>query len=285
MRSYRKELMQLKTINKLFECIRLIDIESESLYAEHHIHTSLNLIPAFDFQVRQELYHKCMASDSTMYWMEQEGRLLMLFTVLPVEVDKRKLIMECVANVTGKIDVNRLIGKSTALLESAYRLSITDELTGLYNRRYINQMLPHVIKNCAKQKLPLSVIFTDLDYFKQTNDSYGHVAGDYLLYEFAMELQRDIQKSTDWAARYGGDEFVLCLAGADNNKAKGIAEGVRKAIEDKIFEYQKHKIKITCSFGIYTVEDFDPLPTCDSIFREIDKRLYEAKRAGRNIVR
>ncbi|WP_206458879.1 GGDEF domain-containing protein [Anaerovorax sp. IOR16] len=285
MKNHRKELMQLKTINKLFECIRLVDIESETLYAEYQIRKSLNPIPTFDFQIRQELYHKCMASDTTMYWMEQEGRLLLLFTMLPVEIGKRKLIMECIANVTGKIDINRLIGKSSALLENAYRLSVTDELTGLYNRRYINQMLPHVIKNCAKHEIPLSVLFTDLDYFKKTNDSYGHVAGDYLLYEFAMELKKDIKKSTDWAARYGGDEFLLCLVGTDNQTAKKRAEEIRKAIEDKTFRYHEHEIKTTCSFGIYTIENFTPLPTCDSIFREIDKKLYEAKREGRNTVR
>lgn len=285
MKNHRKELMQLKTINKLFECIRLVDIESESLYEEYQIRKSVNPIPTFDFQIRQELYHKCMASDTTMYWMEQEGRLLLLFTMLPVEIGKRKLIMECIANVTGKIDINRLIGKSSALLENAYRLSVTDELTGLYNRRYINQMLPHVIKNCAKHEIPLSVLFTDLDYFKKTNDSYGHVAGDYLLYEFAMELKKDIKKSTDWAARYGGDEFLLCLVGTDNQTAKKRAEEIRKAIECKTFRYHEHEIKTTCSFGIYTIENFTPLPTCDSIFREIDKKLYEAKREGRNTVR
>lgn len=285
MRSYRKELMRLETINKLFECIRLIDIESESLYAEYQIPGSLNQIPTFDFLVRQELYHKCIAGDTTMYWMEQEGRLLLLFTAVPVEINKRKLIMECVANVTGKMDVNRLLAESTDLLESAYRLSVTDELTGLYNRRYINQMLPHVIKNCAINKIPFSVIFTDLDYFKEINDSYGHLAGDCLLYEFGMALQRNIRKSTDWAARYGGDEFLLCLVGIDKETAKMRAEAIRKEIESKTFEYHEHKIKMTCSLGIYTEENFHPLPTCDFIFQEIDKMLYEAKRVGKNIVR
>ncbi|WP_324822766.1 GGDEF domain-containing protein [Sinanaerobacter sp. ZZT-01] len=285
MKSHRGELIQMKTISKLFDCIRLIDIESETLYAEYPAHQQHHSIPAFDYSVRQELYHRCLAADTTMYWVEQESQILMLFSVSPVEIDERRLIMECAANVTGKINMSYMMGKSNILLENAYQLSITDELTGLYNRRYINQMLPNVIKDCAKQNLPLSLLFTDLDYFKKTNDSYGHVAGDYLLYEFSTELKKEIRKSSDWAARYGGDEFLLCLVGTENQTAKKRAEEIRSIIESKVFRYHSHEIKTTCSFGVFTINKFDPMPTCDSIFREIDKKLYEAKREGRNTIR
>lgn len=284
MENFEREILQYSHINKLFDYIRLIDIQNKSLYAEYQINSSLKPIPVFNFQSRQELYHQCTIADTVIYQVNQEGQMLILLTVLPIYINKRKFILECAANVTGRIDVNNILSQNTLLLRNAYKLSITDELTGLYNRRYINQMLPFEISTCIKQNIPLSVIFTDLDRFKQANDLYGHIVGDHLLCEFASELQRNIRKGEDWVARYGGDEFLLCLVGIDNKRAKMVAERIRKTIERKVFEYHEYKITMTCSFGIYTVDDFKNLPSYNFILKTIDERLYMAKKAGGNMV-
>ena len=133
--------------------------------------------------------------------------------------------------------------------------------------------------------MPLSIIFVDLDYFKRTNDLYGHIAGDHLLREFAFELRRNIRKNTDWVARYGGDEFLLCLIDANYTKAKAVAERIRKTVMHKTFNHNGHEIQMTCSLGVYTINDFIKPLTSDIILDAIDKKLYKAKNAGRNKVR
>lgn len=284
MQNYLKDLMEMEHMNKLYDCTRLIDVDGKRLYSEHFIQTSSISIPSFVYESRQDLYHRSILSNTAIYQVNQEDELLLLFSVLPICVNDKNFIMECIANVTDRIDINILLEQSTSLHNSTYRLTITDELTGLYNRRYINQMLPHSITTCANQEIPLSIIFADLDYFKDINDSYGHVAGDYLLFEFATALQQSINENADWVARYGGDEFLLCLVGANSRKAKLIAERIRNDIEQRSFIYHGAEIKTTCSLGVYTIDDFQTLPSCDFIISEIDKRLYQAKNSGRNNV-
>ena len=284
MEEYCEKLKDIGPVDKLFDYIRIIDIKDKSVFYEQRINSSLISVPPFVYEKRQNLYNNCIATNKATYQVEQEGPLLLLFAVLPVSIDKEKLVMECIANITGKITINGLLDESADALNNAYRLSVTDELTGLYNRRYINNTLPLDIADCANQEIPLSVLFTDLDYFKEINDGYGHSAGDYFLYEFAIELKKNIRKDVDWVARYGGDEFLLCLIGVSNSGAKTIAEQIRKSIEQKIFVYDGNEIKTTCSIGVYTFSQFHDLPTSEYILKEVDNRLYKAKKSGRNKV-
>lgn len=105
------------------------------------------------------------------------------------------------------------------------------------------------------------------------------------MYEFSIELQQNIRQNIDWVARYGGDEFLLCLVGANNDRAHVIAEHIRKVVEQKTFMYHGNIIKTTCSLGVYTVNSFQVLPTYDLILKKVDERLYQAKNAGKNKVR
>jgi len=155
-----------------------------------------------------------------------------------------------------------------------YRLLFMDELTKIYNRRYITEILPSVLDANIQKRSPMSVIFTDIDNFKQINDQYGHIAGDRILCAFAYELQLHIDKNHDWVARYGGDEFLICLQNADEYRARHIAEEIRQAIMKQEFLYENHKIMLTCSLGIYTVEDFTKSFTCDMLLTIIDEKLY-----------
>lgn len=285
MTNYFNNLLQLEHIEQLFDCRRFIDVDSEILYSESRLHNSINLVDSFIYIKRQELYKRSLATNAVLYKLEQENELLLLFAIMPFNIEEKKFILEYVANVTKKIDLNYVsLDPGTSIPDSIHNLAFTDELTGLFNRRYINQMLPVSITTCANEKLPLSIIFADLDYFKDINDSYGHVAGDYLLNTFATELQRSVRQTTDWVARYGGDEFLLCLVGSNAKKAKLIAEQIRHNTEKKSFIYNGSVIKTTCSLGIYTIRNFETYPSCDFIISELDKKLYKAKKSGRNSV-
>ncbi len=281
MQNYSNNLINMEYMNKLFDCIRLIDMEFKSIYQEKKIDTCVDYIPEFKFEDRQDIYHQCLAQDSAIYLSKKEGHCLLIYVVLPTLVDKKRLVMECIVNITKRLDINQLCTSN----DNLYKLAITDELTGAYNRRYINQKLPLTIEKCFKNRIPLSLIFLDIDSFKIVNDLYGHEAGDYLLCEFVEELQKITKQSTDWVARYGGDEFLMCLTGMDNLDAKEIAERIRKTVERKLFVYSGHRIEITCSIGVYTVDSFHMIPKFEKILREVDIKLYEAKKAGRNKVK
>ena len=94
-------------------------------------------------------------------------------------------------------------------------LSITDALTGAYNRRYLMEQLPREVERCRRYAYPLSVIMCDIDHFKQINDDYGHAAGDDVLQQFVARIQKSIRNNSDWIARYGGEEFLLVLPETD----------------------------------------------------------------------
>ncbi|MGV2644872.1 diguanylate cyclase, partial [Clostridium perfringens] len=118
-----------------------------------------------------------------------------------------------------------------------------------------DERLPIDILKSASQKSPLSIIIADIDFFKSINSNYGHLAGDYILFEFASLIKNSIRKDSDWVARYGGEEFIIVLDNTDSNTAFEISEKIRKKVEEKVFEYEDNKINITSSFGIYTLDE------------------------------
>lgn len=105
-----------------------------------------------------------------------------------------------------------------------------------------------------------------------------------MLREIAAEFKRHIREDWDWIARFGGDEFVICLNGVSNRKAKEVAERIRKAVENCAFIHMGEEIRLTCSFGVYTFEETDAALSVDSLIQLVDRKLHEAKKQGKNMV-
>ena len=163
-------------------------------------------------------------------------------------------------------------------------LSITDPLTGCYNRGYLTKRLPQEIKRARRYNRPLSVVLSDLDHFKGVNDTYGHQAGDLVLKEFVQCIRGSIRHDVDWVARYGGEEFLIVFPETDIECARQPTERIRKRFSKRVLEMEGKNIVITASFGI---TGFDPNTpdqeiTPDTMIRKADKYLYRAKREGRN---
>jgi diguanylate cyclase (GGDEF)-like protein len=162
-------------------------------------------------------------------------------------------------------------------------MALKDSLTGIYNRRYINEKLPINLVNAALAAYSLTIIMADIDFFKNVNDNYGHLAGDYTLKYFAEILSNSLKRESDWVARYGGEEFIVCLPGVGVAYAAEIAENMRKTVENSEVDFKNLKFRITASFGISTLT-----PTINSsieeLIEEADKKLYKAKQNGRNRV-
>jgi diguanylate cyclase (GGDEF)-like protein len=177
----------------------------------------------------------------------------------------------------------------------AQEIAKRDNLTGLFNDRYLHIALTDTIRRCQDERLDLALLFLDLDYFKHVNDTHGHLAGSQVLREVGHLLRRSVSRVQGLAARYGGDEFVLLLPGADVERAIDLAEEVRAEIVDTTFCAGPGDIQpdplglkgITCSIGIATLrQHLEPdLPleiSKSTLLRLADAAMYVAKETGRN---
>ncbi len=160
-------------------------------------------------------------------------------------------------------------------------LSVTDSLTGLYNRRQLMDNLEREVERAKRYKTPLSVALLDLDYFKKVNDTYGHQAGDCVLKEVTGTIKHMLRK-TDIVFRYGGEEVIILMPETDKYKASLPFERIRKAIEAKEIKFNGNIIKTTISVGI--VDTGINAPTTAAFIEYADKAMYMAKERGRNQV-
>jgi diguanylate cyclase (GGDEF)-like protein len=165
-------------------------------------------------------------------------------------------------------------------------LSITDPLTGTYNRGYLNERLPQEIRRSTRYRHPLSLILSDIDHFKKVNDRFGHLAGDHVLREFAQCISESIRNQIDWAARYGGEEFLVVLPETDFKGAMLLAERLRNACSKRIITTQEHPITLTASFGVtgFSAETTRSDLSAETLLQQSDTCLYQAKEQGRNRV-
>lgn len=158
----------------------------------------------------------------------------------------------------------------------------TDPLTGIFNRGALNSQAVEYFNKSRVLGAPLSILVFDIDFFKKTNDTYGHPAGDYVLKELCRLIRDTMIRGGDFFARYGGEEFCILFLGSEVGKVREIAERIRKTIEDHAFTYEGTRIPVTISSGVATVKPEDP--GWNTIFTRADKALYQSKNEGRNRV-
>jgi diguanylate cyclase (GGDEF)-like protein len=161
-------------------------------------------------------------------------------------------------------------------------LSIRDDLTGLFNRRYLDRALEAEFIRAVRYKRNFSVLLLDIDCFKAINDSYGHSCGDAVLTKVAFII-RGCLRNSDMVARYGGDEFAILLPETDKSNAREIAERLRRLIEGTCLEWKDKCISISASIGIATAPD-DRVADCHDMLDKADKALYRGKAIGKNVV-
>ncbi|UTW48975.1 GGDEF domain-containing protein [Bacterioplanoides sp. SCSIO 12839] len=187
-----------------------------------------------------------------------------------------------------------VIGKEFSILRDAYRqknrelrralvkieeLAITDELTGLFNRRYLLKMLDKQQALSNREGLPFVLAFVDIDHFKQINDIHGHRVGDQVLTELSL-LLKDAVREVDVAARYGGEEFVLLLSGVNLDAGRTALERIRMQVSEQ--RYTDMNIPLTVSVGVV---EHHLNEGAEVMLNRADRLLYEAKRGGRNRVK
>jgi len=166
------------------------------------------------------------------------------------------------------------------------KLSLRDPLTGLWNRRKYNETIELEWLRCLRHQRPMALLFIDVDYFKNYNDQYGHMAGDECLIKISETLKTSLSRSTDMAVRYGGEEFIVLLSETMKEEANAIGHKLLKSIEDLAIPHSQSLVKnyVTVSIGVSSM-----IPNTYSLYKDLvkvaDKALYHAKSNGRNQVK
>jgi diguanylate cyclase (GGDEF)-like protein len=171
---------------------------------------------------------------------------------------------------------NQAMQQQNQVLET---LSITDSLTGLYNRSKLDAILNDQLARFKRTQRAFTLLMMDIDHFKTLNDTYGHITGDEILAAVARILVQSI-RSIDYAARYGGDEFIIILVETSSDLALKTAERIRSQVENMRYSSHDSTIAVTVSIGIVQCQSDDTTPT--AVFARADSALYKAKHAGRN---
>ncbi len=160
-------------------------------------------------------------------------------------------------------------------------ISVTDQLTSLYNRRYFDEKYLDEFKRAHRKKDSLSIVLVDIDHFKRFNDTYGHLVGDQCLQQVASTLKSVARRASDTLARYGGEEFIVILPGEDSKGAFVLAERLRLAVESFDFKVEGQSVPVTISIGISSTIP-DGMENFGFLFTAADSALYNAKENGRN---
>jgi two-component system cell cycle response regulator len=178
------------------------------------------------------------------------------------------------------IDLHRQIDAKNKLLEE---MAHSDPLTGLPNRRAIEEWAGRQLRGAARHGFPYWVVLADLDSFKSINDTYGHEGGDALLQKFA-EILKTVIRASDICGRLGGDEFLLVITHVEADSINKTVERFREKLAEQQFQIGDEKVTITASFGIAGFHGKE-IVDFNTLVRRADKALYAAKRAGRNLVK
>jgi diguanylate cyclase (GGDEF)-like protein len=187
----------------------------------------------------------------------------------------------------GSILFNTYFSLLAQQLEEAYAYSrlqamtYKDDLTDLYNQRYLPVVLEQELSRASRSSKEFSVLFCDVDYFKTVNDTKGHMVGSRVLVELSKVLKGSI-RATDFAFRYGGDEYVIVLSDANSKNAAQVAERLRQRTAGTTFDVGGNEIKITLSIGVATYPEH--AKSIDANMQMADEAMYYGKHKSRNVV-
>ncbi|QUD88183.1 PleD family two-component system response regulator [Phenylobacterium montanum] len=199
--------------------------------------------------------------------------------VLPRPIDAQELS----ARVRTQIKRKRYTDFLRKNLDHSLELAVTDQLTGLHNRRYMTGQLTALVARAARGGDPVGVLLIDVDHFKKINDSFGHDVGDEVLREFAVRVATNV-RAVDLPCRFGGEEFVVVMPGTPLAAAERIAERIRLHVGGSPFRVAGGKELLTATISIGVAATIGEGDTPDAVLKRADEALYEAKAAGRNKV-
>lgn len=279
----------LDFIRSMYDAVRLVDPVQKYVLEYDEYTVSKTDTHCYNYWKSPKICDNCISarayqSNTSFMKLEYKPNMILMVTAIPLENEESPVVLELLKNVTDSIMVGAGDYNKGHLLQNFVTnfndMVIKDKLTSLYNRSFIDDRLPADIVNAIITEVPLSVIFVDVDNLKTINDTYGHIAGDLALKEVGNAINKNIRTDIDWVARYGGDEFLICLNNTTYDEAYHIAERIRRTTEKISVSINDKNINFTISLGIYTTQGL--MHTAEEIIKMADKKMYEAKEGGKN---
>lgn len=283
---------KIEFLKTLFDYVRVVDPSDKEIkytYRPEEIPV-ITQNKCFDFWKQNKVCENCISMKAivekkTLVKFEIESGKVYLVMAAPYEVNGVLRALELIKDITHTnlieaIDRIRTTDYSEliALLNQAV---ITDDLTGLFNKRYVEEHLPYDIKMSSVSGKNIFVGIADIDHFKDVNDTYGHLIGDKVLASLGKILKTSIRSEGDWIARYGGEEFIIVIKGEDEKVFEMICERIRKEVEATKMQFSEQSFNVTISIGGVGLH---PSVEChfETLISKADENLYKAKENGRN---
>lgn len=254
------------------------DLESKRLieavkYAQEH------RLPSY---ISPSLHHTPLPLFSRIEDRPIGRRIQQLIQVIPLlQADRSRSVLIQISDQTATVNREKLLRQQS---EELRRTNYLDPLTGIPNRRKLDESLSEEFRRAQRDQRPLTLILIDIDHFKRYNDHYGHPQGDQCLMRVATAIQACIKRAGDLAARYGGEEFAVLLPGMDDVKARVLAEDIRLRISALAIRHEASPVAphISISLGVAVMVPEIGTNDISALISAADVALYEAKREGRN---
>ena len=276
---------KLAFCNKMYDAIRLVDpvLKKVIEYRSQCVGETETL--CYNYWENGRICDNCISvraylENKSFMKLEQSPKVIMHVTALPIQTAGRPVVLELLKNATdcmligsGEYEKDRTM---RSIVHDLNDMVVKDHLTELYNRRFLDDRLPVDVIDATLTRKPLSVIFIDVNNMKAINDKFGHVAGDMVLKHAARIICSWIRADMDWVARYGGDEFFVCLRNTDNETAHRISERIRNDVAARPIRIGDTDIRITVSLGVITTTE--ALLTAEEIIHLADEKMYESKK-------
>ena len=282
-------LRQRDILPNLFDLSRIVEPESGKLVELCHgalqeTKVSCNDVFGSDVRCRNCTSLRAHYSKETVVKLEYANSAVLLILSIPVEIQGRLLVVELAKDITKSMTVDvrdsLFAGEVPSIINKLNKMAATDPLTGLQNRRTLDERLAVSLDNCRQMGLPLSLAMIDIDHFKRVNDTYGHQSGDEVIKGVAGVIKSYVRRDSDFAVRYGGEEILLCLPGVSLSDCRLICARIHTQIEQTAFACEGHSIRVTVSMGVAGLDD--DITTAEKLIALADERLYIAKNTGRN---
>lgn len=295
----------LDTIHAQKGSIMMLDLQSQTLvlkvvYDPQQAHEPLNVLDHISFKIGEGIAGQVAAIGEAIicnqprqdkrfktYRFQEMDQRIWNMVCIPLKVEEQVLGVISLDNKEGGFSekdlyfVQDLANQVALAIQNAelYERSITDGLTGLFIRRYFEDLLDQELKRSERVHSSLSLVMFDIDHFKRFNDTYGHQVGDWVIQKVAHVAHSSI-RDVDRIARYGGEEFAIIMPETNVDEAWHVAERIRQAVEDSFVYHEGHKLKITISLGCaeYPIHATDKA----TLIQNADTALYASKHRGRN---
>lgn len=285
--SFEKLEENITFFMEMYDSVRIVDPEHKNVKSYNNAFVEDTDETCYHFWGKNQICDNCISirakqERKSFIKLERYGDKVMMVTVIPIITPGQSYIVELLKDVTDSL-TSGFIDDQNTIDEEIRRLNelvVRDPVTSLFNRRFVDERLQADIIRAAINKCPISIIFLDIDDFKSINDNYGHDAGDRVLKIVADAIVSCIRTDLDWAARFGGDEFLVCIYNTDADGTIEICERIRKNIENITEPSLCTDLHIKTSFGIHTMKD--KILTPPEIINLADQNMYQAKQIEKN---